>query len=57
MVLATIFDYLHVVVFGPCAGPGALAIYGILLLTFSLGAILMVIGSGTWLVQKMRGSR
>jgi len=54
--LASILDYSHAVVFGPCAGPGALVIYGTLLLTASLGTMLTLLGAALWLVRKIRQS-
>lgn len=56
VVLATVLDFSHAVVFGPCAGPGALAIYGTLVLTASLGVIFTLLGATVLLVRKIRQS-
>jgi hypothetical protein len=52
--LASILEQTHAVVFGPCAGPGAIAIYGALFLTALTGIVLTLIGMIVWLAQKLR---
>ncbi len=54
---ASILDHFHMVVFGPCAGPGETAIYGALLLSALLGVFFTLIGSGIWLARKLRQPR
>jgi hypothetical protein len=55
--IASILDHFHLVVFGPCAGPGETAIFGALFLSASLGVIFTLIGSGIWLARKLRQPR
>ena len=55
--LASILDHLHVVVFGPCAGPGAVAIYLSLLLTSGLGVIFTIAGAAAKAIARIRHSR
>ena len=57
MALASLLDYSHVVVFGPCAGVGAAAIYVSLLVTSGLGVLFTIVGAGAKLVRKLRQSQ
>ena len=54
VVLALVLDHFHAVVFGPCAGPGAVTIYLILIVTSVLGVCCTSIGGILWLLLKLR---
>jgi hypothetical protein len=55
--LASVLDHTHLVVFGPCAGPGAAGIYILLFATSPLGVIFSALGASVWLVRKLRQPR
>jgi len=55
--VASLLDYFHLVVFGPCAGYGAAAFYILMMLTFGLGTVLTVLGAILWGVRKLSQPR
>lgn len=57
VVLASILDHAHMIVFGPCAGPSEVIIYGALILSATAGLVLTSIGIIVWLIRKMRAPR
>ncbi len=52
--VTAVLDALHVVVFGPCIGPGGLTLYLALMLTSGLGVLLVSVGSVVWTVKRIR---
>ena len=52
--VASVLDHFHLVVFGPCAGPGAAALYLTLLLTAGLGILFTFVGAGAKLIARLR---
>ena len=51
-----LLDQLHLVVSGPCAGPGIVAIYLSILVTFGLGATFTLLGGAAKLIRRLRQS-
>jgi hypothetical protein len=55
--VALILDVSHLIVFGPCIGPGGLAVYIGLILTFGLGILLTGIGAIVWIAKRIRSEK
>lgn len=57
LVVSLILDALHLIVFGPCIGPGGIAVYLSVMLTAGVGVLLTSAGAVVWIAKRVRSAK